>query len=66
MSQHATTMMTARVGVNEAGDVVQEIDFCGQITRRFFNAAAAQLDAAIRARLIELGWTPPREGGQDE
>jgi len=39
--------------------VRQEIDILGQVTTRFFNAVHAQADEAIRAKLIELGWTPP-------
>lgn len=42
--------------------VVQELDVMGQVTRRFADVAASQMDREIRRALIKLGWTPPREG----
>ena len=48
---------------HELGRVVQEIeDPMGNITRRVANLAAMQMEQAIVAELISLGWTPPDSG----
>ena len=41
----------------------QQTDICGRITREIVNVKALQYDEAFRAKLIELGWTPP-EGSE--
>lgn len=41
--------------------VKQSIDFMGEVTTRIANVSAKQMDAGIREKLIELGWTPPGE-----
>jgi hypothetical protein len=39
--------------------VVQQLDVRGEISYRFANLCAKLMDDAIRAKLVELGWTPP-------
>lgn len=60
MSDHNKTPLTigSIVQLTESG-VHQDIDVLGRVTRRFVDVTAAQLDGAIRAKLIELGWIPP-------
>jgi hypothetical protein len=41
--------------------VEQTVDFFGQTIKRAVNVHAAQMEAGFRAKLIELGWTPPRD-----
>lgn len=41
--------------------VVQTLDVLGEVTYRIAQVGAKQMDDAIRARLIELGWLPPEE-----
>lgn len=41
--------------------VVQKRDILGDITCHYVNVCGAQMDEAIKAKLIELGWTPPKE-----
>ena len=62
-----TGSIEVRTGELADGRIFQEIeDIYGQVTRRIADIAALQMDAAVRARLIELGWTPPKEGSKDE
>lgn len=46
------------VQLTETG-VEQRIDFMGEITRRFAEVSQRQMEAGLRKKLIELGWTPP-------
>lgn len=46
------------VQLTESG-VEQRIDFMGEITRRFAEVSQQQMEAGLRKKLIELGWTPP-------
>lgn len=39
--------------------VGQRIDIMGDITTRFANLCAEKMDSGIRAKLLELGWSPP-------
>jgi hypothetical protein len=43
--------------------VRQNVDAFGDVATRFVNVQVAQMDAAVRVKLIELGWTPPRDPG---
>lgn len=55
-------MITVRTGELTDGRIFQEIeDVHGGIVRKVADVAAMQLDEAVRAKLIELGWTPPEE-----
>lgn len=42
-------------------EVKQTTDYLGEVTRRAVDVEAALLESGIRAKLIELGWTPPSE-----
>ena len=46
------------VQLTETG-VEQRIDFMGEITRRFVDVSSCQMEAGLRQKLVELGWTPP-------
>lgn len=41
--------------------VLQESDVLGERIRQIANIRAAQFDAAVREKLVQLGWTPPSE-----
>lgn len=45
--------------------VQQTVDAFGDVATRFINVQVAQMDAAVRAKLIELGWTPPCDQSED-
>ena len=52
-------MITVRTGELADGRIFQEIeDVHGEIMRKVANVAAMQLDEAVRAKLISLGWMP--------
>ena len=54
--------ITVRTGTLADGRIFQEIeDVHGEIMRKVADVAAMQLDEAVRAKLISLGWTPPEE-----
>ena len=50
--------------IDDSGMVVQTISIGAQVAKTVTDVAAAQKEAAVRQRLIQLGWTPP-EGGQE-
>lgn len=52
--------MTVSTWLDESG-VWQRRDVLGEVTHLYARICAAQMDAKIRERLIELGWTPPPE-----
>jgi hypothetical protein len=55
----------ARFNIIQKPDGVElETDFCGAITREFYNVRAMATEKAIRDKLIELGWTPPPTEGE--
>jgi hypothetical protein len=51
-------MMTVTTELTADG-VMQTRDIFGEITRQYANLCAMQMDAAIREKLIQFGWTPP-------
>ena len=55
---HDKMTISSIVQLTEAG-VAQQIDFTGEITRRFAEVSQRQMEAGLRKKLIELGWTPP-------
>ena len=57
---HYKTTIASSVRLTETG-VEQQIDFMGEITRRFVEVSQQQMEAGLRKKLIELGWTPPNE-----
>jgi hypothetical protein len=46
------------VQLTESG-VEQRIDFMGETIRRFADVSQQQMEAGLRQKLTELGWTPP-------
>lgn len=52
--------LTVSTHLTERG-VVQTRDICGTVSHYYVDLCAAQMDEAIKAKLIELGWTPPKE-----
>ncbi len=56
--ESAMTELKCSTDITDTG-VMQTISMRDEITKRFFNAAAADLDTAIRQKLVDLGWTPP-------
>lgn len=41
--------------------ILQTRDVMGDVTHHFVQLCAKQMDDAIRARILELGWLPPEE-----
>ena len=54
--KETVTIKTWREGATR---VCQEINAYGETSRTIIDVARVQLDAGIRAVLIDLGWTPP-------
>ena len=51
--------LKVETGILTNGDVVQMRDVLGDVTYRYVNLCAEQMDAKVRESLIALGWTPP-------
>ncbi len=47
--------------VTEEDRILQKLDVMGEVSFRVAMIGARDMDKAIRARLIELGWLPPEE-----
>lgn len=59
----ATDMATAAAQGFRDGVASVRPDPVGQSATVAYHVGAAETEAAIRAKLIELGWTPPRDDG---
>ena len=55
----APTMSVSTTATEEG--IWQKRDVMGEVTYSFASVCAKQMDDAIRARLLELGWLPPEE-----
>lgn len=60
MSSESRFTIGSIVQLTQTG-VKQTTDCLGEVTRRAVDVEAALLESGIRAKLIELGWTPPSE-----
>lgn len=58
MSSENKFTLDSRVQLTQTG-VKQTTDCLGEITHKLVDVEAALLESGIRAKLIELGWTPP-------
>lgn len=59
--------ITIRTGELTDGRIFQEIeDLHGEIVRKVADVVALQLDEAVRAKLISLGWMPPASQDADD